>query len=111
MTKPIVPEKTVQAQVEQLLDYGRWTWMHPVTSLSYKGRHLTAFRGRRGFPDICAVRGTGAHARILFIECKSKRGRPDDDQKHWRELIQGAGVEYHLVGPDDLDPSMRDMLK
>ncbi len=113
MAKPIVPEKTVQAQIEQLLDYGRWTWFHPLTALTFKGRFITAYTGHKGFPDIIAVRRDKAvkwcEGRLLFIECKSSKGikeKLNESQQAWRDEIEKSGYEYHLVGPDDVERMM-----
>jgi hypothetical protein len=110
--KPPYPEKTVQTQCEELLEFGRWTWFHPLTAISRKGKYLTAYTGHKGFPDIIAVRAArpvvGELNRILFIECKGRdaRGRLGKlapDQIAWRQEIVDAGIEYYLVTPDDVE--------
>jgi hypothetical protein len=105
--KPPYPEKTVQAQCEELLDFNRWVWFHPLTALTIKGRFITAYTGHKGFPDIVAVRAA-THSRILFIECKGRDakgrlGKLSGAQEVWRDEIERAGIEYYLVGPDDVE--------
>lgn len=120
--KPNVPEKTVQLQCEQLLDFNHWTWFHPMTGITFKGAYRTLYTGHKGFPDIVAVRAVPIEqekvgqpptpGRILFIECKSSKTRGatlDETQQEWRHEIEQAGIEYYLVGPDDVE-GMTDVL-
>ncbi len=112
MAKPPYPEKAVQSQCEELLDFNRWTWFHPKTGLTVKGAFLTLYTGHKGFPDIVAIKASDH--RILFIECKGRDkngrlGKLSPEQVEWRDEIEQVGIEYYLVGPDDVE-GMTDVL-
>ncbi len=51
----------------------------------------------KGFPDLCMVRGE----RVVFMELKTMKGRLSEDQKSWRDELQGSVAEWYLVKPDD----------
>ena len=82
-----------------------------MTGITFKGAYRTLYTGHKGFPDIIAVRATGEpehrrEGRILFIECKSSKTRGSKlspEQDAWRQEILDAGIEYYLVGPDEVE--------
>ena len=55
-------------------------------------------RSVAGFPDLVLVKD-----RIIFVELKSEKGRLSPSQRQWRDDIQGAGGEWWLVRPSDLE--------
>lgn len=48
-----------------------------------------------GFPDLVLVR-----ERVLFVECKSERGRLTKDQEAWRDALLAAGAEWYEWRPN-----------
>ena len=92
-------ERDFARQVETMLDYYGWLWKHDETAQRPGGGFATAFRGRRGFPDYIAVRGT----RVLVAEIKSDKGKPSSDQLVWLAAFENTGrVESYLWRPADL---------
>ena len=61
-----------------------------------KGREIwtTPLQGDSGFPDLVLAR----NGRVLCVELKSHRGRPDENQKLW---AQEMGESYRLWRPLD----------
>lgn len=55
-------------------------------------------RSAPGYPDICATNGT----RLLFIECKSARGKLTKAQSVWLDLLRHTGhCEVYVLQPAD----------
>lgn len=85
----------------KVLDAARWLgWrcFHPRTVQTADGRHLTAYTGEAGFPDlVLAHRNRG----LILAELKTARGRLTEAQKLWRDELLAAGAEYYLWRPDD----------
>lgn len=55
----------------------------------------TPIEGDAGFPDLVLAR----RMRVLFLECKSDKGRLSPDQSAWCSALP----DYWLVRPSDLD--------
>lgn len=51
-----------------------------------------------GFPDLVLVRD-----RVIFVEIKSDTGRLSGEQKVWRDVLLGAGAEWHEWRPEHAD--------
>jgi G:T-mismatch repair DNA endonuclease (very short patch repair protein) len=66
--------------------------------------HLLAYhahdsrRSAAGFPDVVIAGRTG----VLYVELKTKHGRPTREQKTWLDALKTAGAEVWLVRPDGL---------
>lgn len=57
-------------------------------------------RSPAGYPDLTLVRPP----RVLYVECKSKRGTLDMMQKVWVDALhQCQGVETYVWRPNDWD--------
>ena len=59
-----------------------------------------------GFPDRVLVRD-----RVVFVETKSMKGKPTEDQIDWLNGITRAGGEAYLWRPSDLDEAGRVLSK
>jgi len=93
-----------EAQFQQaVIDLARWTgWriFHPRTVKTADGRHLTAYLGDKGFPDLVLVH---EYRGVIFAELKSNMGRLDVHQEDWGRDLTNAGAEYHVWRPKDWD--------
>jgi hypothetical protein len=47
-----------------------------------------------GAPDLFVIWSDGPEPRVLFIECKTEKGRLSDEQKAWREDATRYGHDY-----------------
>jgi hypothetical protein len=74
----------MQAILDLAKLYG-WLGYHPWISV----------HSEPGFPDLTFVRGN----RLLFIECKSSRGKVTDAQLRWLEALSEAGAECMVIRP------------
>lgn len=76
-------------------------------ALNQRGQWSVPIQGDAGFPDIVAVRVDPYKGWpcLLFIECKTSRGRLSEEQKCWRAGIEGkfTGAEYILARPQDYE--------
>jgi hypothetical protein len=84
-----------------VMDLARWTgWkvFHPRTVKTEKGKHLTAYTGDKGFPDLVL-----AHQRygVIFAELKTEKGRMSDEQRDWAIELKHGGAEYYVWRPSD----------
>lgn len=76
-------EKQWQAIVVELLQRHGWRVFHPWTAI-----HSAA-----GYPDLTAVRD----GRLLFIECKTAKGRVSKAQVEWLTALDGVKVADAFV--------------
>src|SRR5262245_18953965 len=53
-----------------------------------------------GFPDLLIVQ---PNAGLLFRELKRERGRLDNNQRRWGELLTSAGADWSVWKPSDED--------
>lgn len=67
----------------------------PVNTLQ---RWLTAFRGKRGYPDCTMVHPDGA---VVFAELKKQDGPYGEGQKEWLAALAAAGVPTFTWRPSD----------
>lgn len=51
----------------------------------------------KGYPDLNIV-GKG---RVIYIECKSEKGKQSPEQLEWELAIRASGAEYYLFRPSD----------
>jgi len=93
-----VSEAGFQAAIMDMAAWCGWRRFHPRTVRTADARHLTAFAGESGFPDLVLVhRNRG----IIFAELKTHRGRLTPQQELWRADLEAAGAEYYLWRPAD----------
>ena len=88
------PERELQRTIESYLTAAGWHWTHTPDS--------RRTRGKRGFPDIFAVR----KGHMLAIECKAKGGRVSTYQQEWLGELAIAGAQTAVVTPDNLQEFM-----
>lgn len=68
--------------------------------LALKGDFYHTFNSlhsRKGYPDLHIVLGT----RELYVETKSQKGRVEDAQWYWLEMMAGCGHETAVWRPSD----------
>jgi len=92
---PIQSERDFQGFVIDLAHVYHWKVAHFRPALTKRGWRTPVSADGKGFPDLCLVRD-----RIIFIECKSQKGKLSLDQEFWRIGLTAAGVEYHLWTPE-----------
>ena len=94
---------TEEELVDTLLGYGKqggWLCTHFRPAKTNKG-YRTPIQGDKGYFDITMMHEE--LRRTLFIECKSKSGSLQPDQKRWRAAaLVMPGSEYYLWKPKDL---------
>lgn len=59
-----------------------------------------SFKSPTGFPDDVLVRPRDR--RVVFVETKTEKGKPSDDQRVWLAKLAAAGAETYLWRPSDL---------
>lgn len=86
-------EADFQAQVISLAKIRGWRVFHalPVQRAS-DGKHMTAFAGDAGFPDLVLARS----GRIVVAELKREGEKPRDDQMAWLSELAGAVWRHEL---------------
>jgi hypothetical protein len=90
------PEAWVQRQVEERLALYRWIYYHAPDNVPRNGH---AQKIKRGFPDICAVRGR----RIVFMELKRQTGKTTEDQDEWLAALAATGkAETYIIRPEQV---------
>lgn len=102
--KPVISERTFQAQVMKLARYYKWRAAHFRAALTRRGNWVTAMSGDIGFPDCVLVR----NGRIIFAELKTDTGKTTVDQQRWLEDIGEAcwvndNVSVFVWRPKDYD--------
>lgn len=70
-----------------------WRVVHFRPAMTTKGWR-TAYEGDSGFTDLVLAR----NGRVLCVELKTEKGKPDDNQKLW---AQEMGESYRLWRPSD----------
>ena len=80
-----------------------WLAYHARPARTKHGRWVTPMQGDAGFPDLVLVRPP----RVVFIECKSERGRLSPEQSAWLDALFASaaigGVETYIIRPRDRD--------
>lgn len=96
-----VLEATLQQAIVELATENGWlvheTANAAVAFAAGAGR-WDAVQGT-GFPDL--VLGRELDRRLLFVECKTQRGRLGSRQWQWRTIIEGLGCDWRLWRPLD----------
>ena len=70
--------------------------------LGYKAYHTyRSVKSERGFPDLVLV-----GRRVLFIECKTQKGKATDAQRDWLHALKAAGELGYVWRPSDQDEAM-----
>lgn len=79
-------EKSLQQAVTDLAHLLKWKSYHTFDSR----------RSAKGFPDLILCR----NERIVAIELKSAKGVATVEQLDWLTVLEAAGVECHLLRPE-----------
>jgi hypothetical protein len=58
----------------------------------------------KGVPDLICVHPTRG---VLWIECKTTRGRLKPEQKQWADTLARAGQQVYTLTPADQDYALR----
>ena len=90
-------------QATPLADLTEKEWQQQVVSLArtlnYAVYHtFDSRRSQPGFPDLVLI-----GRKLLFIECKSERGKLSEAQERWLDMLRRAGAEAYVLRPSDLD--------
>ena len=92
------PENAVKSEVRGYLKLTGW-FVFPV---------LTGLGAYRGISDMIAIK----NGLVLFIECKSKRGKLNGDQMQFREHVRWNGGHYIVAqGYEDVKEYVEKLLK
>lgn len=101
LTKAMTEADLQRAIIDAAKLYG-WRVAHFRSARTEKGWR-TPVEGDAGFPDLVLARG----GKVLFMECKSEKGRQTQEQAEWEDAIayprMSPDRNYFLVKPADLD--------
>lgn len=101
-----ISEDDFQGQVTHLAEILGYGWVHFRKARTKHG-WVTPVSGTlgEGWPDLVLVRKATASrtGRVVFAECKAKKGRASADQKAVVAWLQAAGQEAYIWWPQDLD--------
>jgi hypothetical protein len=70
---------------------------HFRPALTSKGWRTPVSADGKGFPDLNLVKKD----RVVYIECKSEKGKQSPEQREWEIAIRESGAEYFLFRPSD----------
>ncbi len=70
---------------------------HFRPALTSKGWRTPVSADGKGFPDLNLVKKD----RVVYIECKSEKGKQSPEQIEWEMAIRASGAEYFLFRPSD----------
>lgn len=91
-------EKSLQKQVEAILDLHQIRYIHLTTNITRKiGNRFINFsvEKNKGFPDLEIYVPNG---KSILIELKrAKGGRMSKEQKEWQGYLQKNGYNHHVV--------------
>jgi len=93
-----IDERSFMQLVIETAKWNGWQVFHPRTVRLDSGRHLTAYQGDAGFPDLVLAH---EKAGVIFAELKTQKGKPSTSQQLWRLNLESGGAEYHLWRPSD----------
>jgi len=92
-------EAEFMGQVIELAQLRGW-WVHHTRPAWTSKGWRTPIQGKAGFPDLVLVRKRGKHARVIFAELKSDKGKLTDEQREWMRQLEGCkGVETYIWRP------------
>ena len=106
-----MPEKTLNARVLYRAKKRGWRVVRIQRSqVGIDGIHRTGTV--KGFPDLMLFKAfpkmtddwkpSDFDGGIVFVELKKELGKLDPEQEAWRDLIRGAGGDWHVFRPSDL---------
>jgi hypothetical protein len=96
MTTISQAERAFQDALAEYLTVQGWKVSHFRQARTKDGwRTAVAYDGA-GFPDLVAVR-----ERVVFIECKSEKGKLSPNQEAWNNALVNAHAESYILRPED----------
>ena len=93
-------EQTLKSAVINVARMAGWLIHHDLPAMNIRGRWATHVQGDVGFPDLVLL--SPHHGQLIFVELKSAKGRTSSAQDNWLDSLGLAGIEHHVVRPDDL---------
>ena len=82
-SRRLTPETLLKREVRRYLGLKGW-FTFPI---------LQGLGAMKGIPDIIACRA----GQVLFLECKSVKGRQSEHQKEFQRMIELHGCRYLLI--------------
>lgn len=99
---PTLREVDVQRLVTDAAELCGWSWVHFRPAQTAHGwRTPVSGPLGAGWPDLFLARARDG--RLLGVECKGAGGRVSDAQRAVHRVLRDAGLDVHVVGPDDFD--------
>ncbi len=89
-----ITEREFQREIERVARQLGWVTNHTYRGQVAGGGWRTTATSR-GFPDLTLVRAP----HLMFLECKTVKGRPTADQRRWITRLQGCGLHAYIVDP------------
>ena len=96
MSNPM-SEAQLQSAIVELAHALGYRAAHFRPSLTSKGWRTPVSADGKGFPDLNLVK----KGRVVYIECKSEKGKQSPEQIEWELAIRTSGAEYFLFRPSD----------
>ena len=90
-------EAQLQSAIVDLAHALGYRAAHFRPALTSKGWRTPVSADGKGFPDLNLVKKD----RVVYIECKSEKGKLSLAQKEWELAIRTSGAEYYLFRPSD----------
>ena len=88
-------ESDLQQNVVDLAHACGWLVHHTRPAMKRDGTWRTPVQGDKGFPDLVLAR----RGKIIFLELKSQRGQPTNEQLEWlNRLAPHTGLDLPVVG-------------
>lgn len=97
-TSPRQTERAFQDAIADLARMAGWTVAHFRPARTRNGYRTAVAYDGAGFPDLVLAHRTRG---ILFIECKTNRGRLTDRQQTWLDQLTAAGAHAAVWRPAD----------
>lgn len=95
-------ETEYQATIVRAAQWSGWRVLGILPAMRQSGKISTPIQGHNGYPDLTLVHDL-AH-KIIWVEIKKRPNQLETEQKRWRDAIEAAGGEWHLVWvPEELD--------
>jgi hypothetical protein len=95
-----VSEKLFQDQVIKIAKMQQWLVFHASPSSPRPGVWRS---DGNGFPDLVLVSTSVPSRGVIFCELKTADGKLSAEQEKYARYLIGAGIEYHLWRPRDID--------
>lgn len=97
-TRLAVSEADHQAAIVRCAQLLGWTCAHFRPARTERGWRTPVGADGAGFPDLVM---THPEHGLVFVECKSERGKVGPRQREWLKLLKAAGAEVYVWKPSD----------